>query len=82
MAIDDVKRDVFKNLLDQIRTKVSMLTKQNKELKRENLKLKDKLEEIQKEQTDIFSEISESDRITMRHQVSSLIDKINSHIGE
>ncbi len=82
MPIDDIKRDVFKNLLDQIRTKVSMLTKQNKELKRENLKLKDKLEEIQKEQTDIFSEISESDRIAMRHQVSSLIDKINSHIGE
>lgn len=82
MAIDDVKRDVFKNLLDQIRMKVSVLTKQNKELKRENLKLKDKLEEIQKEQTDIFSEISESDRIAMRHQVSSLIDKINSHIGE
>lgn len=82
MAIDDVKRDVFKNLLAQIRTKVSMLSKQNKELKRENLKLKDKLEEIQKEQTDIFSEISESDRIAMRHQVSSLIDKINSHIGD
>lgn len=82
MAIDDVKRDVFKNLLDQIRTKFSILTKQNKELKRENLKLKNKLEEIQKEQTDIFSEISESDRIAMRHQVTSLIDKINNHIGE
>jgi len=82
MAIDDVKRSAFNNLLDQIRTKVSMLTKQNKELKRENLKLKNKLEEIQKEQTDIFSEISESDRIAMRHQVSSLIDKINNHIGD
>jgi len=74
------KKETFKQYLDQIRQKVSLLKKQNKDLKRENLLLKDKLEGIQKKQGDIFSEISESERIAMRHQVKSLINKINKHI--
>ncbi|REL37971.1 hypothetical protein DYD21_04970 [Rhodohalobacter sp. SW132] len=74
------QKETFKNYLDQIRQQVTLLKKQNKDLKRENLRLKDKLEGLQKKQGDIFSEISESERIAMRHQVKSLINKINKHI--
>lgn len=74
------QKDTFKKFLEQVRQHVAFLKKQNKDLKRENLRLKDKLEGIQKKQGDIFSEINESERIAMRHQVKNLINKINQHI--
>lgn len=82
MAVSDIQKETFLNLLEQIRTKIQTLQKQNKELNRENLKLKAKLDEIQKDQTDIFSSISESERIAMRHQVNGLIEKLEKHLGE
>jgi hypothetical protein len=80
MAVNEIQKETFTNLLEQIRTQVTLLKKQNKELSRENLKLKTKLDEIQKKQTDIFSSISESERIAMRHQVNGLIEKIDKHL--
>lgn len=82
MAVSDIQKETFVNLLEQIRTQVNLLKKQNKELSRENLKLKSKLDELKKDQTDVFSGISETERIAMRHQVSGLIEKIEKHIGE
>ena len=81
MAVSEIQKETFFNLLEQIRTEVQTLKKSNKDLSRENLKLKSKLEEIQKEQTDIFSSISESERIAMRHKVDGLIDKLESHLN-
>jgi regulator of replication initiation timing len=82
MAVSDIQKETFNNLLEQIRTQVQSLQKQNKELNRENLKLKAKLGDLQKNNTDIFSSISESERIAMRHQVNGLIEKIEKHLGE
>jgi regulator of replication initiation timing len=82
MAVSEIQKETFLNLLEQIRTQVDSLKKQNKELNRENLKLKARLEEVQKDQTDIFSSISESERIAMRHKVNGLIEKIDKHLGE
>lgn len=82
MAVSEIQKETFLNLLEQIRTQVNSLKKQNKELSRENLKLKSRLEEVQKDQTDIFSSISESERIAMRHKVNGLIEKIDKHLGE
>lgn len=80
MAVSEIQKETFIKLLEQIQTHVQLLKKQNKELSRENLKLKSKLEEIQNEQTDIFSSISESERIAMRHKISGLIEKIDTHL--
>jgi len=74
------QKEIFTKYLEQVRRQVDLLKKKNKDLKRENLILKDKLEGVQKKQGDIFSEISESERIAMRHQVKNLIDKIDKHI--
>lgn len=82
MGVNDIQKETFLNLLEQIRAQVTLLKKQNKDLNRENLSLKTKLDKLNKEQTDIFSSISESERIAMRHQVSSLIEKIDKHIGK
>jgi len=82
MAVSEIQKETFFNLLEQIRTEVQTLKKKNKELSRENLKLKSKLEEIQKDQTDIFSSISESERIAMRHKVDGLIEKLNQHLNQ
>lgn len=80
MAVSEIQKETFINLLEQIRTEVQSLRKKNKDLSRDNLKLKSKLEEIQKEQTDIFSSISESERIAMRHKVDGLIEKLDNHL--
>lgn len=80
MAELDSQKEIFSKYLEQVRQQVELLKKQNKDLKRENLRLKDKLEGVQRKQGDIFSEISESERIAMRHQVKDLISKINKHI--
>ncbi len=82
MAVNDLQKETFAKLLNQIRTQVSMLRSENKDLKRENLKLKNKIEEIQNDKTDVFSSISESERIAMRHQISNLIKQIEKHTGE
>lgn len=81
MAISEIQKETFLNLLEQIRTEVQSLKKKNKDLSRENLKLKSKLDEIQKDQNDIFSSISESERIAMRHKVDGLIEKLEKHLG-
>jgi len=80
MAELDSQKEIFSKYLEKVRQQVELLKKQNKDLKRENLRLKDKLEGVQRKQGDIFSEISESERIAMRHQVKNLISKINKHI--
>ena len=81
MAANNLQKETFSKLLEQIRVQVSLVKKENKELKRENLKLKSKVDEITKDQTDIFSTISESERIAMRHKISGLIEKIENHTG-
>jgi cell division septum initiation protein DivIVA len=80
MPVSDIQKETFRKLLGQIREHVEQLNRKNRELKRENMKLKTKLNEVHKEQSDIFSNISESERLAMRHQVTNLIDKINSHL--
>jgi len=82
MAVNDLQKETFAKLLNQIRTQVSMLKSENRDLKRENMKLKSKIEEIQNDKTDVFSNISESERIAMRHQISNLIKQIEQHTGK
>lgn len=82
MAVNDIQKETFHKLLDQIRTQVHHLKKKNKELNRENLKLRSKLEELQDDQADIFSNISESERLAMKHHVADLIEKIDKYLDE
>ena len=70
----------FKELLEEVYTEVDLLKKQLKEAKREQLHLIKKLEEERGKQTDIFSAISESERLAMRQQITSMIHKIDRRL--
>lgn len=75
-------QEQFHQLLDQIGEEVNSLNEQIKELKQENSQLRTKLEEIQNGQADIYSAISESERLSLRHQVLGLISKIDDHLED
>ena len=70
----------FNLLLGSIREQTNALKQEIKELKKENNRLKAKIEDIQGNQTDIFSAINESERIALRHQVIGLISKIDKQL--
>lgn len=72
----------FHKLLDQVRDEVDSLKDEIKDLEKENDQLRSKLKEIKEGQTDIYSEISESERLTLRHQVIGLISKIDDHLED
>lgn len=71
----------FRELLDSIDEEVSGLKAQIKELKKENEKLKIKHTDARDKQTDIFSAISESERLAMRQHIQGLVNKIDNHLG-
>ncbi|MFP8488105.1 hypothetical protein ACKGJO_03315 [Gracilimonas sp. Q87] len=73
--------DKFRRLLDEVGSEVDDLKKEIRELKRDNARLKAKLEEEQEKQTDIFSAITESERLALRQHVKGLISKIDHHLG-
>lgn len=73
--------DRFRQLLNEISGEVTSLKQEVRELQRENDKLRNKLDEERDKQTDIFSAISESERLALRQHVQGLITKIDHHIG-
>lgn len=79
---DSPYHEQFNEFLDEIRDEVHSLNKEIKELEKENKELRSKLKEIQEGQTDIYSAISESERLSLRHQVLGLISKIDNHLDD
>lgn len=71
----------FRQLLNQIESEVELLKTEIKDLKKENNKLRTKLEESRDKQTDIFSAISESERLAMRQHIQGLVEKIDNHLN-
>tara|TARA_A200000113_G_scaffold215240_1_gene219392 strand:- start:505 stop:756 length:252 start_codon:yes stop_codon:yes gene_type:complete len=80
MNVTSEHTERFKELLEEVYTEVDLLKKQLKEAKREQLHLIKKLEEERGKQTDIFSAISESERLAMRQQITTMIHKIDRHL--
>ena len=80
MNVTSQNTERFKELLEEVYTEVDLLKKQLKEAKREQLHLIKKLEEERGKQTDIFSAISESERLAMRQQITSMIHKNDRHL--
>ncbi len=70
----------FRQLIDEISEEVSSLKNEISELNKENQSLKKKLKEERDKQTDIFSAISESERLALRQHIQGLITKIDHHL--
>ena len=79
MPVSNIQNETFQKLLNQIRHQVTYLKGKNRELNRENEQLRAKLTELKNEQSDIFSSISEAERLAMKHQVEELIRKIDKY---
>lgn len=71
----------FKELLGIVTDEVETLKQEIRELKKENSKLLTKIEDLRGKQTDIFSAISESERLALRQHVQGLITKIDNHLN-
>lgn len=82
LSNDSPHSEHFHQLLEQVRDEVNALKNQVSDLKKENTQLKDKIKEIQDGQTDIYSAISETERMALRHQVLGLISKIDEHLED
>lgn len=82
LSNDSPHSEHFHQLLDQVRDEVHALKNQVNDLKKENTQLKDRIKEIQDGQTDIYSAISETERMALRHQVLGLISKIDEHLED
>ena len=70
----------FKELVEELYVEVDSLKTELRESKREQLQLIKKLEQERGKQTDIFSAISESERLALRQQIQSMIQKIDRHL--
>ncbi|MTI89192.1 MAG: hypothetical protein FH748_14645 [Balneolaceae bacterium] len=73
--------DRFRQLLEEVSEEVSAMKQEIDDLKKENSRLKKMLEDERDKQTDIFSAISESERLALRQHVQGLISKIDHHLG-
>ncbi|MEX2601301.1 MAG: hypothetical protein WD355_06610 [Balneolaceae bacterium] len=76
------QRDQFNRLLQQIRDEVKLLEKKNRELHRENLRLKTTLDSIQKGEHDIFSTVNNQERIILKNQIDRMIERIDYYLEE
>ena len=70
----------FKELLGTVYDEMNALKQEVRDLNKENSKLVSKIEDLRGKQTDIFSAITESERLALRQHVEGLISKIDNHL--
>ena len=70
----------FNELLKRLRSETANVRKENRDLKRAQMKLSAELEQNKKEQIDIFSDFSQTERIALKNRVKNLIQKIDAHL--
>ena len=70
----------FNELLKRLRSETANVRKENRDLKRAQMKLSAELEQSKKEQIDIFSDFSQTERIALKNRVKNLIQKIDAHL--
>tara|TARA_A100001015_G_scaffold313489_1_gene420825 strand:- start:3339 stop:3584 length:246 start_codon:yes stop_codon:yes gene_type:complete len=74
------EKERFDAALQGIEQIIGDLKAKNRELVQENTRLKTKLKEMQKGQSDIFDVISETERMKLKHSISALMAKIDKRI--
>lgn len=70
----------FNELLKRLRSETANVRKENRDLKRAQMKLSAELDQNKKEQIDIFSDFSQTERIALKNRVGNLIQKIDAHL--
>lgn len=70
----------FQKLLGEIGNEITGLKKDLHNLEKENNRLRIELKEVKSNQADVFSELEETERMAMKHQIKGLMAKIDEHL--
>jgi len=74
------EKERFDHLIETLIGSIEKNKKQIRDLRRENQSLKQRLEQMHMGQSDIFSAMGESERMTLKNQVLQLIGKLDRHL--
>lgn len=72
----------FQELLGELGEEIKGLKKDLQNLEKENNRLRIELKEVEADHADVFSELEETERMAMKHQIKGLISKIEEHLDE
>lgn len=72
----------FQELLGELGEEIKGLKKDLQNLEKENNRLRIELKEVEANHADVFSELEETERMAMKHQIKGLISKIDEHLDE
>lgn len=81
MQLDNSHSKRFRQLLGEIEGEISSLKKDLDNLEKENNRLRVELKEVHANHADVFSELEETERMAMKHQIKGLISKIDEHLN-
>ncbi len=70
----------FQQLLTEVKDEIDGLKKDLQNLEKENSRLRIELKEVEASHADVFSELEETERMAMKHQIKGLISKIDEHL--
>ncbi len=77
---DSSHNERFQQLLGEIEEDVTGLKEDLDNLEKENRRLRIELKETKASHADVFSELEETERMAMKHQIKGLISKIDEHL--
>ena len=81
MQLDNSHSKQFEQLLAEIEGEIVSLKKDLSNLEKENKRLRVELKEVKASHADVFSELEETERMAMKHQIKGLISKIDEHLN-
>jgi len=81
LQLDNSHSKQFEQLLAEIEGEIVSLKKDLSNLEKENKRLRVELKEVKASHADVFSELEETERMAMKHQIKGLISKIDEHLN-
>lgn len=82
MDIEQTPYQYTQELLDQLSREFHALKEEKEKLEEQNARLKEQLQQLREGQTDLFSSLSEKERLSYRHRIQQLISKIDQHLDD
>ncbi len=80
LSVENSHSKRFQQLLSEIKDEIDGLKKDLNNLEKENNRLRIELKEVEASHADVFSELEETERMAMKHQIKGLISKIDEHL--
>lgn len=81
MQIENSHNKYFQQLLGEIEEEIVSLKTDLTNLENENKRLRVELKGVKASHADVFSELEETERMAMKHQIKGLISKIDEHLN-